>query len=138
VPAGYDPSEVPVCEDTETRDQRYRDAERDATPFFAVERYDEGYAVTYDLLPAGYELSTDAREALDERLTEEIEAVVGDESRPTVEVGKSVGPALGTLSVFEREATAREIAAIASRTVLDESNWVTASPPGSADDVRRN
>lgn len=134
---GYTPSDVPVFEDEDSRDAGYRRAERESTPFFGVERYDEGYVVTYDLLPADRALSKPARKELDERLTREVEDVVGDPSLPTVEVGKTVGEELGTVSLFEREETAREIAALVSRTVLDEANWVTASPP-SGSDPRRN
>jgi len=140
VPVGFKPSEIPCYEDAAERDAAYERAEREGTPFFAVERYDEGYAVTYDLLPAGWELSKPARKELDERLTRELEAVVGDESLPTGEVSKSVGDSLGNVSLFERERTARRVAAVAARIALDESNWVEASPPDDATgaEFRRN
>ena len=134
---GYTPSDVPLFADEQARDTAYRRAERESTPFFGVERYEEGYAVTYDLRPAGRALSKPARKELDERLTREVEEVVGDPSLPTEEVGTTVGEELGTVSLFEREETAREIAALVSRTVLDEANWVAASP-GPGGDVRRN
>ncbi len=133
VTEGYEPAEVPCYEDQATRDAEYERAERERTPFFAVERYEEGYAVTYDLLPAGSELSRPARKELDERLTRELEDLVGDPSIPTREASKSVGASLGSISLFGREETARRVAAVASRFVLDESNWVEATPPeGSA------
>lgn len=137
---GYEPSEVPVCEDEGVRDEAYRRAEREGEPFFAVERYDDGYAVTYDLLPAGQELSRPARKELDERLTREVESLVDDPAVPTAEVATTVGESLGTVSLFEREQTARKVAALVSRTVLDEANWVEASPPDppSEVDFRRN
>ncbi|ELZ26885.1 hypothetical protein C475_08121 [Halosimplex carlsbadense 2-9-1] len=137
---GFEPSEIPCYEDADERDAAYERAEREGTPFFAVERYDEGYAVTYDLLPAGWELSKPARKELDERLTRELEAVVGDESIPTSEVSKSVGDSLGNISLFERKRTARRVAAVAARIALDESNWVEASPPEDATgaEFRRN
>ncbi|WP_246023024.1 hypothetical protein [Halosimplex halophilum] len=140
MPVGFEPSEIPCYEDADERDAAYERAEREGTPFFAVERYDEGYAVTYDLLPAGRELSKPARKELDERLTRELEAVVGDESVPTREVSKSVGDSLGNVSLFEREGTARRVAAVAARIALDESNWVEASPPegSSGAEFRRN
>jgi len=139
VTPGYTPSDVPVYEDETARDEAYRRAERESEPFFAVERYEGGYAVTYDLLPAGQALSKPARKELDERLTREVEDIVGDAARPTTEVGKTVGEELGTVSLFEREETAREVAAFASRTVLDEANWVAATPPEPNDtDYRRN
>jgi hypothetical protein len=136
---GYTPSEVPLFEDENARDTGYRHAEREAVPFFGVERYEDGYAVTYDLLPAGRALSKPARSELDERLTREVEDVVGDPALPTVEVGTTVGEELGTVTLFEREETAREVAALVSRTVLDETNWVTATPPDpDGTDARRN
>jgi hypothetical protein len=127
---------VPLFEDRDARDAAYRRAERESTPFFGVERYAEGYAVTYDLLPAGRALSKPARKELDEQLTREVEELVGDPSVPTDEVGTTVGEELGTVSLFEREETAREAAALVSRTVLDESNWVAASRPTGTDPGR--
>ena len=91
MPEGYEPPDVPLYEDQATRDEQYRRAEREEVPFFAVERYDEGYAVTYDLLPAGRELAKPARKELEERLTREVERLVADPSVPTTEVGKTVG-----------------------------------------------
>jgi hypothetical protein len=135
----YAPSDVPVYESPAVRDAAYETAEREGSPFFAVERYEEGYTVTYDLLPAGKELARPARKELDERLTREIEALVGDPDVPVREVSKSVGASLGSVSLFDREATAREVAAVAARTALDESNWVEASEPSPADtEFRQN
>lgn len=137
---GYDPAEVPLCEDQQAREEAYRRAERESEPFFAVERYEGGYAVTYDLLPAGRELSKPARKELTEHLTREVESLVADPSVPTVEVSKTVSESLGSVSLFEREGTARDVAAVVSRTVLDERNWVEATPPdhGTEVDLRRN
>jgi hypothetical protein len=137
---GYEPGEVPICESQQAREEAYRRAEREEEPFFAVERYEGGYAVTYDLLPAGHELSKPACKELDERLTRDVESLVGDPSVPTVEVSKTISESLGSVSLFERERTAREVAALVSRAVLDEANWVEASPPPSATgaDFRRN
>lgn len=135
----YAPSDVPLCRDRASVEERYAAAERDGEPFFAVERYDEGYAVTYDLLPAGYQLTTPARRELDERLTRAVEDVVGDDALPTSEVSRSVGDSLGSVSLFEREETAREVAAVVSRIVLDRHNWVEATPPdGASPSNRRN
>jgi hypothetical protein len=133
---GYTPSDVPLFEDDDARDAAYRRAEQESTPFFGVERYEAGYAVTYDLLPAARALSKPARKELNERLTREVEDVVGDPSLPTAEVSTTVGEELGTVSLFEREETAREVAALVSRTVLNEANWVAASPPTGADPHR--
>ena len=133
MPEGYEPSDVPYYGDQATRDDEYERVEREGVPFFAVERYDEGYAVTYDLLPAGRELSKPARKELDERLTRELEDLVGDSSVSTREVSKSIGASLGSISLFEREQTARRVAAVASRVALDESNWVEATPPEGPD-----
>lgn len=129
VPEGTKPSEVPCYEDTATRDAEYERAERENVPFFAVERYEEGYAVTYDLLPAGHELSKPARKELNERLTRELEDIVGDPSEPVRELSKSVSASLGSVSLFEQESTARRVASVVGAIALDESNWVEATPP---------
>ncbi len=126
----YDPADVPLYETRDERDDAYATAEAEDRPFFGVERYEEGYAVTADLMPAGYRLSEPAQSELAERLTRQVEAVVGDDSYPTEEVGRSLGDALVNLSFFEREATAREVAAAISELVLDEDNWVEATGPG--------
>jgi hypothetical protein len=132
VSAGYAPTEVPLYEDRETVEREYETAQHEGTPFFAIERYEEGFAITYDLLPAGFELSQPALAELDEQVTRELEAIVGDEGRATTEVSRSIGDSLGQLSFFASEDTAREVAATVSVIVLDEANWVTASPPDSA------
>lgn len=130
MPAGFDPSDVPLYEDQQTRDEAYAEAEAESVPFFAVERYEEGYAITYDLLPAGYELSEPMRKELNERVTRAVEDVVGDEALATVEVSRSIGASLGNVSFFQREATARDVATVISRLVLEEDNWVEAEGPG--------
>lgn len=140
MPEGYDPSEVPLYENQARRDEEYASAEDDERPFFAVEQYEEGYAITYDLLPAGYELAEPARKELNERVTREVEDIVGDETLATVEVSRSIGASLGNISFFDREATARDLAVTMSRLVLDEANWVEASGPGSipSTEVQKN
>jgi len=137
VSAGYAPAEVPLYPDRATVETEYETAEREGTAFFAIERYEEGFAITYDLLPAGSELSEPALAELDERITREVEGIVGDDSRPTTEVSRSIGDSLGQLSFFAREETAREIAAVVSTIVLDDANWVTATPPDSAGSAYR-
>lgn len=109
---------MPLYEDQQARDDAYHEAEAESTPFFAVERYEEGYAITYDLLPAGHELSEPMRKELNERVTRTVEDVVGDEALATVEVSRSIGASLGNVSFFQREATARDVAAVISRLVL--------------------
>lgn len=140
--SGYEPSAVPLYEDREAVEDAYADAERNERPFFAVEAYEEGFAITYDLLPAGYQLSEPAVSELDERSVRAVEDIVGDESRPTAEVSRSIGDSLGQLSFFDREESAREVAAAVSVIVLDEDNWVPASPPsgpgGPGDAFRQN
>ena len=133
VSAGYAPSEVPLYENRETVEDQYAAAEADGEPFFAIERYEDGFAITYDLLPAGSELAEPAVAELDEQVTREVEAIVGDASRPTSDVSRSIGNSLGQLSFFISEESAREVAATVSTLVLDEANWVAASPsdPGS-------
>lgn len=130
MPEGYAPSDVPLYEDRSSRDDAYYTAEAEERPFFAIEQYEEGYAITYDLLPAGQELSEPMRKELNERVTRRVEDVVGDDSLATVEVSRSIGASLGNISFFQREATARDIASVVSRLVLDETNWVEASGPG--------
>ena len=110
----------------------YAAAEREGEPFFAVEAYEEGYAVTYDLLPAGKELAPPAASEVEERLTREIEDIVADERTPTAEVSKSVSASLGHVAFFGREHSARRVAATISTVVLDQANWVEASPPSDA------
>lgn len=134
---GYEPPEVPLYEDRQTVERKYSDAEREGEPFFAVEAYEEGYAVTYDLLPAGHQLAPTTATEVGERLTRETEDIVGDERLPTTEVSKSVSPSLGNISFFQREESARRVAAVISGLVLDEANWVEAQPP-SQTDTRRN
>jgi hypothetical protein len=132
VTAGYDPSEVPLYEDRPAVEAAYARAEREREPFFGVETYEEGYAVTYDLLPAGQQLAPPAYAEVGERITREVEAIVGDESLPTTEVSRTVGESLGNVSFFEREASARRVAASVSTLVLDEANWEAATPPSGA------
>ena len=135
---GYDPAEVPLYEGREAVEEGYAAAQRERAPFFAVEAYEEGYAVTYDLLPTGHQLAPAAHQEVTERLTDEVEAIVGDDSLPTAEVGRSLSPSLGNLSLFEREESARRVAAAVSDVVLDRANWVEADPPDSTPSDRLN
>ena len=134
---GYEPREVPLYGDRETVERKYSEAEREGEPFFAVEQYDEGYAVTYDLLPAGHQLAPTTATEVRERLTREVEDIVGDEGLPTREVSKSVSASLGNVSFFQREQSARRVAAVISTLVLDEANWVDADVPNQPG-TRRN
>ncbi|WP_302082333.1 hypothetical protein [Salinibaculum rarum] len=134
---GYEPHEVPLYGDRETVEQKYSEAERERKPFFAVEVYEEGYAITYDLLPAGHQLAPTTTTEVGERLTREIESIVGDDGLPTAEVSRSVNPSLGSISFFEREESARRVAAVISTLVLDEANWVDADVSTQAG-TRRN
>lgn len=140
MPEDYTPSDIPLYEDQATRDEQYRAAEQEGRPYLAVERYDGGYAVTYDLLPAGAELAAPTEKELTERVTRAVEDIVGDEALPTVEVSKSISASLGNVGVFRRERTAREIAVVIAHLALDEANWVEASGPGgpSGDALRKN
>jgi hypothetical protein len=138
VPVGYDPQEVPLYESREVLEAEYAAAERDGEPFFAVEAYEEGYAVTYDLLPTGQELAAPAASEVGERLTREVEDIVADERMPTTEVSKSVSASLGHVAFFGREHSARRVAAAISTVVLNEANWVEASPPQDAVGSRQN
>jgi hypothetical protein len=133
---GFTPESVPLYADRETVEREYAAAQRDGTPFFAVERHEDGYAITYDLLPAGAQLTDTAREAVADRLTEEVEAVVADDDRPTTEISRSVNASLGSVSLFEREDSARRVAAGLSGLVLDREHWERAEAPGAGE--RRN
>mgnify|MGYP000430476526 CR=1 FL=1 len=135
---GNDPADVPLYEGRGAVERAYRRAEREQRPFFAVEAYDEGYAVTYDLLPAGHQLAAPVESEVTERLTREIEAIVGDESLPTTEVSRSISASLGNITFFHREESARRVAAVAAELVLEEENWVPAEPPDSAVESRQN
>lgn len=134
------PSDVPLYEDPSRRDQQYRAAEREGRPYLAIECYEGGYAVTYDLLPADAELSGPAHKELSERIRRTVEDIVGDERRATAEVSQSVSASLGNIGIFHSERTAREVAVVVGRFALDEHNWVEASGVGgpSTDDIRRN
>ena len=131
--------DVPLYEDQSTRDEQYRAAEREGRPYLAIERYEDGYAITYDLLPAGVELAPPAHSELDERVTHAVEEIVGDDARATAEISKSVSASLGNIGVFDRERSARDVAVVVGRLVCDDANWVAASepdPPG--DSLRKN
>ena len=129
-----------MYEDQAARDEHYRKAEADSRPYLAVERYEQGYAVTYDLLPAGAELSQPIAKELNERVVRAVESVVGDRDRATAEVSQSVSASLGNVGVFESERAAREVAVVVAQLALDEDNWVDAGGPGGPDDdaLRRN
>jgi hypothetical protein len=122
----YDHATVPVYVGQEGVEDAYRRAERDDTPFFGVEEYEDGYAVTYDLLPAGHRLAPTADKEARTRLTQEVESIVADETLPTTEVSKSVNDSLANVSLFERERSARRVAAAVAPVVLDEANWIPA------------
>ena len=138
MPAGYEPATVPLYEGRPAVEDAYAQAERDGQPFFGVESYDEGYSITYDLLPAGYALAPPTQKEVKLRLTTEIEAVVADDGLPTTEVSKSVSASLGSIATFEREESARRVAAAVSDLVLDEANWVEPQRPQSPQGDRRN
>lgn len=135
---GYEPAAVPLYEDAATVEREYREARRTGAPYFAVEAREDGYAVTYDLLPAGAQLSEPVADAVADRITGEVEAIVSDEDLPTAEVSRSVGPSLAHVAVFDREESARRVAAAVSDLVLDEGNWEEARQPEGAQGSRRN
>ena len=110
----------------------YASTAKKGSPSRSAAAYAEGYAITYDLLPAGKELSPPAASETGERLTREIEDIVADERMPTAEVSRSVSASLCHVAFFGREHSARRVAATISTVVLDEANWVEASPPSDA------
>jgi hypothetical protein len=114
---------IPVFDGKAAVEAGYAQAQQEGVPFFGVEEYEEGYAVTYDLLPAEGELAPTARKEIQTRLTAEIEAIVGDEDLATVEVSKSVNDSLGNVSMLETEASARRVARAIAPIVLDTANW---------------
>ena len=122
MPGNNDPK-IPVYDGQAAVERGYAAAQRESVPFFAVERYEEGYAVTYDLLPAGKQLVPTARKEVSVRLTTEIEEIVGDEELTTAEVSKSVSDSLGNVSFLDAEASAKRLARAIAPIVLDEANW---------------
>lgn len=126
------PGGVPLYEDQATRDEQYGAAEAESRPFFAVEQYEEGYAVTFDLLPAGAQLTDAARAEVRDLVTSRVETLVADPDDPTTEVGHTVSDSLGNVSFLHEESTARSLAADISEVVLDEENWEPARRPGGA------
>lgn len=136
----YTPSDIPLYEDQAAREEGYRSAQREGRPYLAIERYEDGYAVTYDLLPADAELAAPTHKELGERIRHTVEEIVGDESRATVEVSQSVSASLGNVGVFQREHSAREVGAVIARLALDADNWVEPSQPAApfGDEFRTN
>lgn len=124
-----DQPQIPVYDGREAVEVGYAAAEREGVPFFGIERYEEGFAVTYDLLPAGQQLVPTARKEVAVRLTNELEAIVADEELATTEASKSVNDSLGNISLLESEAGARRVAAAIAPIVLDDANWETAEQP---------
>lgn len=119
-----DTSKIPVYQGQSGVETAYARAEREGVPFFGIEQYEDGYAVTYDLLPAGKRLAPTAHKEVRVRLTNEVEAIVGDAGRPTVEVSKSVNDSLGNVSLFVSEESARRVAQAIAPVVLEEANWI--------------
>jgi hypothetical protein len=123
---GEDQSPIPEYEGRAGVETAYAEAERDGVPFFGIERYEDGYAVTYDLLPAGKRLTPTAHEEVRDRLTDELEAIAGSAEFPTEEVSKSVNDSLGNVSLLGSEDGARRVARAVAPIVLEEANWADA------------
>jgi len=115
--------EIPVHEGQDAIERAYSRAEREGVPFVAIERYEEGYAFTYDLLPAGKRLTPAIRKEVQVRLTAELEDIVGSDTA-TAEVSKSVSDRLGHVSLLTSEAEARQVARAVAPVVLDDANWL--------------
>lgn len=118
-----DEFKIPVFSGKAAVEAGYAQAQQNGVPFFGIEEYEEGYAVTYDLLPADEELAPTARKEVETRLTAAVEDIVGDDGLATVEVSKSVNDSLGNVSMLESEASARRIAQAIAPIVLDTANW---------------
>lgn len=139
MPTAPAPEDVPVYRDPDVRDRHYHEAETAGVPYLAVERYEEGYAVTFDLMPAGVQLTATAQTEVRDCIRTEVEAVVADANAPETEVSHNVGAALGSIAAFEAETTAQSIAASVGAVVLEEDNWETHRPPeGGGVDVMSN
>ena len=119
-----DNPEIPVHEGQEAIEQAYTSAEQEGVPFVAIERYEDGYAFTYDLLPAGTRLTPPMRKEVQVRLTDKLEEIVRSTETRTAEVSKSVNDSLGHVSLLASEAEARQIARAVAPVVLDQANWV--------------
>jgi hypothetical protein len=126
--------EIPLYETDASREVAYGEAQESGQPYLAVESHDDAFAVVYDLLPAGAQLTSDAHDELVATVTDEIEGVVADPQADTVEVSHSVGLALGSLAGIADEATARSLAGTVAAVVLEETNWTTYQPQSSGDD----
>lgn len=122
MPEGLAPSEVTIFHEREGRGEFYSEAEREGRPFLVIDEKESGYSVTCDLLPTGHHLTEEAREELEERVSAEVEAILLDEDLPTQDLTYSVGDTLCNVGFFEREQTARDVAAMISRAVMDEDN----------------
>jgi hypothetical protein len=131
-------AEIPVYEDPDVRDRQYAAAESTGDPYLAVERVKAGYAVTFDLLPAGVQLTPEARDGVRERLHAEVESVVGDADRPERELSHNLGPALGSVAAFQEVDSARAVAAALAEVVLEEANWEPHEPPDGGVDPLSN
>lgn len=118
------PEEIPVYEGQAAVERAYTQAQQSQRPFFGIEQYEEGYAVTYDLLPANAKLTRPAARELQVQLTSELEAIVGDADLPSVEVGKSVSQELGNVSLLDSREAAIRVAQVVAAIALDETNWV--------------
>ncbi len=118
-----DEFKIPVFSGKAAVEAGYAQAQQNGVPFFGIEEYEEGYAVTYDLLPADEELAPTARKEVETRLTAAVEDIVGDDGLATVEVSKSVNDSLGNVSMLESEASARRIAQAIAPIVLNTANW---------------
>jgi hypothetical protein len=116
-------AEIPVHDGQAAVEQAYAEAEREGVPFVAIERYEEGYAFTYDLLPAGERLTPANRDRVQSLLTTELETIVGDSDSATTEAAKSVNDSLGQVSLFASESEARQIAEAVVPVVLNPDNW---------------
>jgi hypothetical protein len=117
-------SDIPVYDGQSGVETAYARSERERQPFFGIERYEEGYAVTFDLLPAEATLTPSAQETVATELTAELEAIVADPDYPTDEVSKSVNDSLGNISLLASERGARRVGNVLAPVVLDETNWV--------------
>lgn len=129
-----DPQDVPVYEDADVRDLHYYRAEANGEPYLAVERYEEGYAVTFDLLPAGAQLAAPARTDLRDELVAAVEGIVGDDASPETELSHNLGPSMGSVATFEEVATAKSVAVRLAGIVLEEANWEPHQSPADAQD----
>jgi len=121
--SGIPADQIPLCDSTKEHNDIYSDAKESDDVFLVVDLKEPGYTISYDLLPTGHRLTDDAHEQLDDRIWNDIEAILTDPNMDTEELGGSIGDSKGNLHFFESEQVARDLAELISYTIYDQTNW---------------